>query len=186
MNYFKEYTAYTLLLTMILFANNALSKESTVQIDKKVETTKTKGPSNFASYYNMHVKNNSVIAQVEMTRTGYDCMYGAGPEKIDLDPQGKADFDLETNNGFFQGCTNVDKVVRWSVKYMVPNSEDRYCNIKLVTTVDDFVSQNWSTTFTHADSNCNVPLKFICNGSESACQTGDTSSKNQITLEIVD
>ncbi|CDL81374.1 hypothetical protein [Xenorhabdus szentirmaii] len=182
MSYLKIAKKYITFLALMFSVNIAFANDKAVENNKKTENNKIV---KFSSYYNMHVRNNSDTAQIEMKRTGYSCMYGAGPHLTVLGPKEKTSFNLETDNGFFQGCSDSDKTVDWTVKYSAPEAEDINCYIRLDTTIHGFVPMIWSTTFKpRIGTTCSAPLKFICDGSETACQHGDFSDENQIVLEV--
>ncbi|WP_416777078.1 hypothetical protein ACNFJN_00535 [Xenorhabdus budapestensis] len=184
----RKYIAYSLSLSMIIFASSAFTKDSTVQNDHKIENNKTiHKPSVFSAYYNAHFKNNSKTAKVNIIYEGSLCMYNAGPsDDIILAPQQERNFSLEDNNNFFSFCRYSDKLVRWTIVYHKPNARAQACNVKLRTTFINIIT-GWRTYFTHEESECMFPVKFICDGSESDCQNGYVSRDGtQITMEVND
>ncbi|CDL86157.1 hypothetical protein [Xenorhabdus cabanillasii] len=182
----RKYIAYSLSLSMILFASNAFTKDSIVQNDHKIENNKTiNKPSVFSAYYNAHFRNNSKTAKVTITRTGFQCMYNAGPsDDINLAPQQEINFSLEDNNNFLAHCHSWDKWVTWSIMY----NQSKYCDVELRTAYIDMMT-GWRTYFApvNVDIDCQIPIKFICDGSESKCQNGYVSRDGtQISMEIND
>ncbi|PHM28479.1 hypothetical protein [Xenorhabdus budapestensis] len=184
----KKYIAYSLSLSMILFASSAFTKNNTVQNDHKIENNKTiHKPSVFSAYYNAHFKNNSKTAKVIITRTGYQCMYNAGPsDDITLLPQQERNFSLEDSNNFIGKCHSLDKWVTWSIVSYKASAWGKRCNVELHTAYIDMMT-GWRTYFTpvNVDTECEIPIKFICDGNESNCQNGYVSRDGtQITMEI--
>ncbi|WP_340620037.1 hypothetical protein [Xenorhabdus siamensis] len=189
MKLLKKYIAYSLSLSMILFASSAFTKNSTVQNDHKIENNKAiHKPSVFSTDYNAHFKNNSKTAKVVISRKGFHCMYNAGPaDDIILTPQQERSFSLVDNNNFFSICYLSDKFIRWYIVYHKPNDWEIHCKVELRTTLNNII-KGWRTYFTPENNiECGFPIKFICDGSESNCKNGYSSyDGTQIIMEIND
>ncbi|MBC8946144.1 hypothetical protein [Xenorhabdus indica] len=183
----KKYIAYSLSLSMILFASSAFTKNSTVQNDHKIENNKAiHKPSVFSAYYNVHFKNNSKTVKVAIARKTFQCMYDPGPSNdIILLPQQEINFSLKDKNDFFYDCLLSDKWVTWTILY---HTWSQHCEVKLRTAYINMMT-GWLTYFTPdpADTKCEIPIKFICDGSESNCKHGYSSHDGaQITMEITE
>ncbi|PHM30695.1 hypothetical protein [Xenorhabdus innexi] len=173
----KKYSIYLLSLVLLFFSDLSLAQSNTKQSvpnpGNKENTSKT---SVFSAYYNMKIINNSKTAVVSIKRDQYECMYDAGPAgELNLIPNSEGYFKLEDDDNLFHNCNAAAKWVTWNVEYEQPNSEKKYCSVKLLT---DYLSmeEGWRTYFYVTPyTDCQIPIKFTCDGNESNCQNGFVS-----------
>ncbi|PHM65574.1 hypothetical protein Xsto_01932 [Xenorhabdus stockiae] len=187
MKLLKRHIAYALSLSLIIISNYALTKENIVQgIHKTENKSTTSKPSVYSAYYNMYVLNASETAVVKIKRDQYECMYGAGPEdEFTLSHYEEKHFNLEDDDNIFHNCNASAKWVTWNIEYDAPNGEKKYCNVKLLTDYID-MEDGWRTYFYPTPgTNCQVPVNFVCDDSESNCRDGYVSHDSSVNTLVI-
>lgn len=72
---------------------------------------------NFSSTNNMKFENKgSGIAKISYVDSS--CYYSTGPSFMEIKPDLDRAFTVETNNGFFSGCTSQPKIISWKIEYI--------------------------------------------------------------------
>ncbi|PHM65575.1 hypothetical protein Xsto_01933 [Xenorhabdus stockiae] len=185
MKSFKIQNIHTLSLILLLFSNFSLAQNNTTQSFPKPENNISK-PSVFSAYYNMHINNKSKTANVNIIRKTYTCMYEPGPENISLPPQNKRDFRLEDDDNVLHHCNREKKIETWTIEYIKPDSEKTTCSATLLTKPAGGIFAGWLTYLTpEKGTECDVPVKFICDGNTAHCRDGFSSHDGaQFTMEI--
>ncbi|WP_446470219.1 hypothetical protein [Xenorhabdus stockiae] len=183
----KKYISYILYLSIMLIAGCSLIKDNTFShIHKKAMGKHIDKPSVYSAYYNMYMLNASETAVVKIKRDQYECMYGAGPEdEFTLSRYEEKNFNLEDDDNIFHNCNASAKWVTWNIEYDAPNGEKKYCNVKLLTDYLD-MEDGWRTYFYPTPgTNCQVPVNFVCDDSESNCRDGYISHDSSVNALVI-
>ncbi|QTL41541.1 hypothetical protein HGO23_09695 [Xenorhabdus budapestensis] len=134
---------------------------------------KNKNRSVLYADYNLIFENKSKYDDLQIKVTDYQCMYKIGDESISLKSGDKYYESLRDNNGFFNGCSGIDKFITWEAISYKNGEKYKSCYFRMKTYLPYFV---WQTVVETGDitftdllhpigGSCNLGITATCDGS---------------------